>query len=181
MKKNFFCIEKYILLLVLTAILTSCGSDGKDGVSYLSFDWDLYVDTYTDDNPKVPSTISRNMDYLVAAGTYNYSYDCSDGSGHYWSYSGHYSISVNQGKPANGFTDGEDGKDKYYKMNLSGTGTSINVQKKGEFKLLYLSEMEISNKVGYQKFKIGDTDTLVFINGNAKLIVTRDLYKWEKK
>ena len=112
---------KYLLVFILLSVIViNCGSDGVDGDAYLSFEWDWYVDGYGDDNPGIPSSISENVNYKVNPGTYEFAYVCSDGEGNSWYFDGTYKIKIEEGTEGGFLTDGDDGDDKYYTLDLDG-------------------------------------------------------------
>lgn len=115
MRKFYFCCISACILLFF-----SCGRDGSDGRSYIAFDWDWYVDTYWDNNPSVPSTINRNVEYKSNAGTFSFEYGCSDGLGSSWYWEGNYTIRINEGEPGELLYDGKDGKNRHYSVFLRG-------------------------------------------------------------
>ncbi len=143
-------MKKTILLILaffFAGIIMSCedgadGIDGEDGSAFIRFSWDWYVDTYDDNNPDLPSTISENYNYETLPGTYSFLYTCSDGMGNSWYWEGYYTIQINYGEPgepgepaglfsdgADG-ADGADGEDNYYRMFLDGlVGASLTLTK----------------------------------------------------
>ena len=111
-------------------LLTSCtGKKGNDGRSYLTYDWDNSLYTYTDDTPIAP--IHRSTTYNIAPARYYYSYECriydADGIGYtYKDYYGYFTIVVNHGEAGKIFwQDGKDGAARYFNIYLSWYGTSF--------------------------------------------------------
>lgn len=107
-------------LISLTLLFSNCGKDGVKGDAYIALDWDWYVDAYNDDNPSLPSAISRNFDYKTSPGEFKCEYLCSDGSGNTWYWEYVYTIEINEGESGKLFRKGADGKDRYHKMFLHG-------------------------------------------------------------
>lgn len=109
-------------LLILSLLLINCGDDGQDGKAFLSFDWVYAPAWFSDDCPATPSTIRKNSDYQVDAGSYSMMYESWDGS--VWSFN--YSISINSGTEGSfPFQSGEDGENKYYEINLYSSGPTM--------------------------------------------------------
>lgn len=115
--KNLLSLLGIISLLFMFA---NCGKSGVKGDAYISLDWDWYVDAYNDNNPNMPSTISRNFNYSTSPGEYKCEYFCSDGSGNTWYWEYIYTIKINQGESGKLFRKGDDGKDRYHKLFLHG-------------------------------------------------------------
>jgi len=182
MKKLFFVM--FIILMSMFLLSGCMGDDGDDGRAYLSFDWDYYVDNYWDNNPNVPSSITRNRDYNVRAGTYNFTYDCSDGYGSYWSYNGTYRITVDRGASGEAFgVDGADGDDKYFNLYLSGQGAWFAKPLSNEKPEKETLSKEQTNSSSYNRVKIGEPEEFVYrsSDGLGKLVMTRQCYIWVKK
>lgn len=176
---------KKLLLFVLVVLFGSLlmngcmGDDGDDGRAYLSFDWDWYVDSYWDNNPNVPYSISKNRDYNVKAGTYSFSYNCSDGVGNFWGYDGTYRITINKGEAGKAFgVDGADGNDKYFNLFLSGNGAYYLkplIDDKIEKEILLKNQIDLSF---YNKVKVGEPEEFVYYSsdGWAKLVIVKQCY-----
>jgi hypothetical protein len=125
---NRLTLPSFLLAL---CFVFGCGIDGREGTSYLAFNWDWYVDSYWDNNPGVPSTINAFSDYRVNPRTYSYEYACSDGLGDYWGYEGTYSIRFNNsGESASLFRDGDNGRDRYHLFFLGGFGSTFSVDER---------------------------------------------------
>lgn len=170
---------KKLLLIALTTmlVLMNCGSDGADGNAYIAFDWDSYVDSYSDDNDNTPSTISRNEYYKSEPGTYNFLYYCSDGTGDEWYWSGTYTLIVEEGEEGGLIKNGDDGEDLYCTLEMYGlTGVvlskevSINKEKKD-----LLTKPLITNTENFEKSGEPVLDT--FSNGYYSVIVEKQLYQ----
>jgi hypothetical protein len=113
-------LSKAIALLSCVIIFSGCGKDGKSGSASIAVDWDWYVDAYNDNNPDIPSTISKNFDYHTKPGVYDCEYACSDGDGNEWYWEYQYKITVNAGKAGKGFKDGADGTQRRHQLFLNG-------------------------------------------------------------
>lgn len=123
-KKFFFAFVACLFLLI------GCGQNGEDGDAYISFTWNTTPEWYYDDNPSVPSTIHKNRDYNTEAGKYEFSYKIYDSHANgYWTYSGNYKITINQGKKGSFLVDGDDGADKYFALYLGVNGPEISIGK----------------------------------------------------
>lgn len=173
-------MKKHYLIYLFILFLFSCGKDGSDGIAYLSFTWDLYVDSYSDNCSDVPSTIYEGEDYRVKPGKYSFEYYCSDGDGNNWSYEGNFTININEGEEGGFFKDGDDGKDNYYTLNLSGSGSSFNLRNSGKEKLLYLDPPDLDLSV-YFKIPVGEAETEVLFSNGGEMIVTRQMFQLVKK
>lgn len=176
-------MKKWFLLTIFTILITSCGSDGKDGKAYLSFTWDWYVDSYWDDNPDIPSTFEAEVDYQVQPGTYEYEYYCSDGADDYWYWDGTYRIEINEGESGRLFSAGKDGDDNYFILNLDGLdGASFNA------KLIY-ANIETKESLTtptidlmlYNKIPIGLPVRTEQYSSHGRMIIEGQWYKLEKK
>lgn len=122
-------------LLFSILLLFGCGKDGSPGTATIALDWDWYVDGYNDNNPSIPSTISRNFNYSTGTGKFQCEYICSDGSGNTWYWDYEYSISINKGEKGKLFRKGDDGKDRNHKMFLNGMSTpTFSVTEKNNLK-----------------------------------------------
>jgi hypothetical protein len=127
---------KKISVLFLTLLFFGCGKDGSSGKSFVALDWDWYVDAYSDNNPSIPSTISKNFDYSSGVGSYKGIYQCSNGSGSEWYWEFTYKTSVNSGEEGKLFKSGDNGKNKHYKLYLDGlNNASITVTEKSTYYL----------------------------------------------
>lgn len=167
---------KKILLLVIVAIgISGCAKDGEDGKAYLSFSWDWYVDSYSDNNPNVPYTITEESKYNVTPGTYHYEYYCSDGVGNYWGWDGTYTISINKGEKGKFLTDGANGADRNYLFFLYGNGSSMTVNKSGKPKKDLLNNPE--EMMNIKKEFIGDTITETVQGLNGTLMIQRRMFR----
>lgn len=167
-----------LTLLVLTLFL-SCGKDGKDGRAFLSFTWDYYVDSYTDNNPDVPYGISEYEEYRTDPGRFSYDFYCSDGYGNYWGYEGTYTIEINRGSDGGFITDGEDGDDNHYRMNLTGDGPSLYLNKKQGKKLMLFKRPEIDLSL-YRKIRIGEPTKETFYSESGQMVVTKQMFQLKK-
>ena len=179
-KKGGTKMKKLFVFVFVIILLIGCGKDGEDGNAFLSFTWDWYVDSYIDNNPDVSYTITEYIDYHINPGRYSYEYYCSDGAGNYWEYEGTYTIEINKGKDGGFITDGDDGEDNYYRMSLSGTGTSFNLRKQAEKKSTLLQKSEIDLSL-YQKIQVGDIEQEIFYSENGRMIVTKQMFRLIKK
>lgn len=119
---------KSIAVLLLSVLaLVGCGDDGRDGSAYLAFDWVATPVSYTDDNPRVPSTIFAGVYYLCIPGTYLFLYEAWDNS--IWA--GTYTLAINQGEDGGLFfwSDGDDGRDNYFELGLYSIGPTLTLTK----------------------------------------------------
>ncbi len=117
--KRFFLV--LISLCSIVLLLSGCGDDGADGSVSIQLN---HVDqplSYWDNNPGIPNSFYYKTFYRCSPGTYNFEYtDWDEGE-----WSGTYTLTVNKGKKHSGFSDGDDGKDKFYTLNLFSIGPSI--------------------------------------------------------
>jgi len=173
-------MNKILLTILILFFAFGCAKDGQDGKAYLSFTWDWYVDAYTDNNPGVPNTIREYKDYEVKAGTYHFEYLCSEPSGDFWGYKGSYRININKGNPAELFKDGENGKDNYYRMSLSGNGPNFLLMKesaKEKLESLHKSEYNILN---FKMIFVGQIKKDIQYSNTGTLTVTWQKFILEK-
>lgn len=172
-------MKKNLITFLLMFLLMSCGKDGNDGLAYLQFTWDWYVDSYSDSNSNTPSTINKNTSYKVNPGTYTYDYNCSDGEGGYWGYEGTYTISINKGEEAALFSDGEDGRDKHYTFSLSGNGGTFGTKsnKINRHKDLIPSNIDYSS---FNKQYVGEMETEIIYSNNLVIEITKQKFILEK-
>lgn len=125
-KKN---LNSFFLAIIIACMITSCGSDGKDGKYYLSIDDVTCVSRYWDDNSCIP----YNLRYYSYNGpcsnnkTFNYEFDLCTGGG----WKGTYYVSVNEGKEGGFISDGEDGSNRYYTLSLYSSGKTLTYFKNG--------------------------------------------------
>jgi hypothetical protein len=127
MRNLNFLFKSFLVVL----ILASCGKDGSNGVAFIALDWDFYVDGYNDNNSSIPGSISRNFDYSTKPGTYTCDYVCSDGSGDVWYWNYQYTIRINFGEEGKFLSNGDNGKNRHYKLFLSGlSNASLSVTEK---------------------------------------------------
>ncbi|MHB2153151.1 hypothetical protein ACX8XN_01990 [Calditrichota bacterium GD2] len=175
-------VTLFMGILLSSVLFLGCGQDGEDGKAYLSFTWDWYVDSYTDNNPGVPSTIHEYTDYEVAPGTYYYEYYCSDGLGNYWGYEGTYKITINKGEKGGFLVDGEDGEDNYFRMTLSGSGPSMSLNKTTKIseKKSSLTPVKNFNGNDYKKLYVGDEIIETIYSNNGKMVIRKKMFKWIK-
>lgn len=171
---------KYSMLLFIT-ILLGCGKDGMKGNAKVALDWDWYVDAYSDNNSAIPSTISKNKDYNTGVGTFNGIYFCSDGTGDEWYWEFSYTISINEGEPGKLFRKGDDGKDKYFKINLHGLmKPTVSVSEKSEnqpAKLIKEALVKTDfNIYDSDKNYIGDEITDSYIQDGALITLKRRMF-----
>jgi len=118
MKKSFLTV---ILMgsIVSSMFFTSCGSDGKDGKSYVAISYESPMpDTYTDDNNDVPYGFTWGANYLTESGKFvNFEYEYYNYNGSNIKWVGYYTLAyAGDGEDAGMFSDGEDGKNAYTKM-----------------------------------------------------------------
>lgn len=107
---------KHIYLILIILILSGCGDDGVDGITYVAIIDQAGVTSYTDDNPAIPFGCSFNTWYSPCnSGTYNYSYTLGNGG----TWSGSYSLRKNIGSKGGFLTYGEDGKEIRYYLKLT--------------------------------------------------------------
>jgi hypothetical protein len=114
---------KITILFILSSLFLSCTEDGKDGKAYISIDWEYQNDQYCvtgygDTNPNTPLYINKNQNYETEPGTYEYSYTSKAYEKNYKCY-GSYTIHINEGEKKSFFSDGDDGKDTYFKLYIS--------------------------------------------------------------
>ncbi|MFZ6051399.1 hypothetical protein [Halocola ammonii] len=169
----------YAFLISFLFLLIACGKDGEDGSAYINYSWDIYVDSYSDDNPDTPEKIFLDQEYRVSPGTYNFDYQCSDGLGNYWEYSGTYKISIVKGKEGEGFKDGADGRDRLYEMTLTGTGyfSSYGPRSADSVKEK-ITKLEPSNlPENAIRRPVGREQTEVYQNGKIEVVVTAQCYE----
>lgn len=176
-----FTVKKIFTIVLLTLFALGCGRDGRDGKAFLSFTWDWYVDSYWDNNPDVPSHITEYTKYELRPGTYNFSYDCSDGLGNYWGYDGTYKITIDKGEKGGFLVDGNDGEDNYFRMNLTGQGPNFYLMKGTQDKKLILEKRLFDDLSNYKKLFIGEVITEVFYSNSGQMIVQKRMYQWVKK
>jgi hypothetical protein len=172
-------MRKLLILLFALVIMAGCGEDGKDGKAFIRINWDWYVDSFSDNNYDTPSTVSENTYYETSPGTYSYDYDCSDGQGNYWWYTGTYTITIEEGEEAGLFTDGEDGEDSYFTLSLTGFAPSKNTENK--VKKAILSSDDKIDLSDFNKIKYGSEDFLTFVSGKYRMDITKQMYKLKKK
>lgn len=125
-------LNKILLSLVCTCFLLiiGCGQDGDDGDAFISFNWNTTPEWYWDDNPSIPNTITRNRNYKTGTGNYDFSYEIYDSQWYaYWTYTGTYKITINQGEKGSFLLDGEDGDDKYFSLFLGVDGPRTRLSK----------------------------------------------------
>jgi len=165
-------------LPLLVFLFIGCGQDGEDGDAYLSFSWDWYIDSYTDNNPNVPSIINEYQDYIVRPGTYSFEYNCSDGMGNYWGYDGWYAIEINRGEQADFMTDGADGEDNHYRLDLTGNGVDFYLRRQNQVKvkLLSLNSAHAPDADMYNKEYVGGIEEYISYSNSGRMIVTRRLF-----
>lgn len=124
-KLRYFCLIGVITLGLLSfTMLTGCGKDGDYGQSFIAIDWVYSPQSYWDNNSAVPYVFYAGQYYNSQPGTYDFQYTAWDGS----SYSGLYTITVDEGEDAPLlllFVDGEDGVDKYFTLWLFSFGPSF--------------------------------------------------------
>jgi len=162
------------------SFFTSCGKDGLDGDSYISFEWDWYVDSYTDDNSSTPSTINENTYYQVYPGTYYFSYECSDLDGNFWGFDGSYHIYINEGEPGSFLTDGDNGKDNYFTLSLSGSGYDF-YNKNTPEKKDSLNDSCCIDFTQYEKVYFDSVYHETYYSHNLKMDVIKRMFKLVKK
>lgn len=166
--------------LISIVSLTNCGKDGKDGSSYITYDWDYLVDTYSDNNPQVTSPLTVNEEYKVNAGNYIFSYQCSDGQGNFWEYTGNYRITIDKGTEGKGFKDGSDGGDRLFEMILTGTGYVFSSgPRDGEVNKIRKEFLEPASRTvsNADKRPVGEIETEVFEFGNMTVVVNKQCYE----
>lgn len=118
MKKIFTTLS--IALAALT--ITSCGEDGLDGKYYVKVNNVASISSYWDNNSCVPYNMSYYTNYGPCSNTGSFSYEYYFTSGGGWT--GTYYISINKGKSAGTFRDGDNGADRYYTLSLNSSGMS---------------------------------------------------------
>jgi hypothetical protein len=165
-------------IFILIMLFSGCTKDGEDGLAYLSLDWDWYVDSYWDNNSDIPYSITRNRDYNVNPGTYNFEYECSDGWGNYWGYEGTYKITINEGGKATLFENGEDGSYRYYSFFLSGNGSNMNVIEKNDILSVNKELLDSIHKnhlplCATKKIYTGNTYEEIYIYNNLTIHVKK--------
>jgi len=99
----------FLLTLISTLTLNSCGKDGSDGTAYCAVYLGYGVYGYGDNNPAIPSVFVNGQYYQGQGGTYSYFYE--DDS---FYYSGEYTLTQNKGEDGGLITDGDDGEDTYF-------------------------------------------------------------------
>jgi len=174
-------LQKTFFLLILVGILFSCGKDGDPGSSYVSLDWDFYVDAYTDNNPSIPTRITKNFDYSSEVGNYRGAYLCSDASGKEWFWEFTYKTARNDGKDRKIFLDGDDGKNKHFKIYLHGlVNASITVTDKLIEQTNKQTKSEIPRKsfdfTNKTKKYIGDEIVNTFVQENTIITMKRRMF-----
>lgn len=121
---------KKIAVLVLACaglfMLAGCGKDGKDGNVFLQLDYATMPLAYSDNNSDIPYSFNYNVYYECYAGTYSFHYTAWDGS----MWNGTYTLTINYGQQGNLFSDGADGRDKFYTLFLYSSGPSFSFQKR---------------------------------------------------
>jgi hypothetical protein len=117
-------IKKFILVIMMFLIVTSCGVEGDPGHCYFSLDWEYYSDSYrvyfySDNNPDIPESndIERTVYYDCYPGSYEYYYESED-ENNWYSYTGVYTLVQNPGYPGGLFQDGLNGADTYFDLFL---------------------------------------------------------------
>lgn len=122
-------ISSILLLVASLTIFSGCGEDGEPGDAYLAVDWASGTDAMGVEAIS-SSTIYRNREYLVGAGTTQFAYSGHSGYSE-WSYYGTITITVREGEEGGLFADGEDGADSYFRLYLGSSGPSFNRYGKG--------------------------------------------------
>ena len=179
-------MKKMIILLFILGLMIGCGTDGKDGKAYLRITWDWYVDTFEDNNPDTPYIVNENTNYETDPGSYFYEYHCSDGLGNYWYYTGTYTITIEEGEEGGLFTDGEDGDDNYFTLNLTGFARSSfangrnNSIDKSKKKVELNRDCEINLSL-YEKIKFNDIVSETFHTRNYRMDITKQMFLLKKK
>ncbi|MDO9577761.1 MAG: hypothetical protein Q7J16_07745 [Candidatus Cloacimonadales bacterium] len=176
-------MKKLIILVFGIMLIMGCGADGKDGKAYLRITWDWYVDSFYDNNPDTPYNVYEDTYYETDPGSYTYSYDCSDGLGNYWSYSGTYTITIDKGEKGGLFTAGEDGEDSYFYLDLTGYASRDNSNDNSTSKSKK-TELNRDNEINlslYEKIKISDMKSETFYSGNYRMDVSKQMYQLKKK
>ena len=104
-------------------LLLGCGSDGKPGDVFIAINWIGLPMYYNDTNPSVPQTFYAGTYYPAVEGTFTFVYQAWDGS----NWSGSYTISADPGEDGGFFpwSDGEDGKDRYFTLWLLSDGPLV--------------------------------------------------------
>jgi len=176
-------MKKFFILMILVGLMIGCGVDGKDGKAYLRITWDWYVDSYSDNNSDTPYNIYDGTYYETAPGSYSYSYDCSDGIGNYWSYSGTYTITVDKGEKAGLFADGEDGEDSRFTLYLTGyksreNSNASSINKSRNIEINRDNEFDLSL---YEKVKIDKAESETFYSGDFRIDISRQMFQHIKK
>lgn len=116
-----------ISLIIFTAILfSSCGKDGKDGKYYVKVNPNAGANSYWDNNSCIPYGMSYYVNYGPCTNTGSFSYEYKIPG---WIWTGTYSTSINKGGSAGTFSDGDDGSNRYYVLNLNGNGMSSSVSR----------------------------------------------------
>ncbi len=172
-----------LFVLIIMFLILSCGKDGKDGNAYLSFEWDVYVDSYWDNNPDIPDPFYASLDYLVQPGTYEYEYYCSDGTGEEWYWDGTYTIVIDKGEKGGFFSTGPDGSDNYFRLDMIGlTGPEFYYMKiKANFEVKESLTTPTIDLSLYNKIPIGFPETTVQYSNNGSMTITGQWFKLEIK
>jgi len=166
----------FLMLIITFGLFTSCGSDGDDGRAYISFTADWYVDWYEDSNSATPYTIYQYTDYETSAGSFSYEYGCSDGQGSYWGYYGTYTITINQGEEGGFLSSGDDGADNYFRMDLSGWGTSFYLLKDNVTGKEVKNELSGNPNKSQTKVDVGDMEIITLHGKTAIMVITKQRF-----
>lgn len=118
---------KLALLLLGAGFFWSCsliiGNDGNNGSPHLAIDWIEDPEYYTDNNPSIPTGLTKNSFYPTQTGTFDFEYGYSDGFG----WEGYYIIKQGEpGEKGKSFRkNGKDGKDNFYTLLLTYHGSEF--------------------------------------------------------
>jgi hypothetical protein len=117
-------IRPYIVFILFSIILSSCGVAGDPGYCFFSLDWEYYDDEYgvyyyEDNNPDIPESesIVAGQYYESYPGAYEYYYESEDYTFVY-TFTGFYNLVQNPGTPGGFLHDGLDGADTFFDLYL---------------------------------------------------------------
>ena len=110
------------LLCGTWCLCVGCGRDGDDGDAYIALNWVYAPNYYWDNNPAIPIVFYRGAYYRSSPGAYDFGYEAYEGS----QWVGTYTIAIDKGEDGGLFTDGDDGRDRYFTLWLYSSGPSLN-------------------------------------------------------
>src|SRR6056297_2927998 len=120
-------LSKLFSILFISLFIFSCSlissDEAEDGIPYIAIDWIEEPEYYIDDNSSIPTPFEKDTYYDTIPQTVSFEYAYSDGFGWQGTYTIKKAESGRDGKFLG--NDSKDGRDSYYKLILSYSGSNF--------------------------------------------------------